>query len=166
MNKKSLLVKDAIIFFLITEFFTFFILLLVIYQIMGVIFSLFITESLSPLIISIIVFSSVSYFSYLFLKPITLIEKGINKPDDTIILKRGNRLGLFFILVNIIGYIFAPFIGVIIRVILDGFLRWATIRFFIICMLTGIIVGLFQYIYILYKIRNLKIKFIIIEFKT
>ncbi|HOJ63343.1 MAG TPA: hypothetical protein PLE45_02875 [Spirochaetota bacterium] len=164
--KKGKLAKDLILFFVISESLAFSVIFLLLYYFMGLNFSKILKESIPPIIISFITYGIVSYIIYNLIKPITLIEEGNAPLDKEVIIKTGNKLGIFFIIINIIGFIMAPGVAVVVRIIIDGFLRWSTLRLFTICSFTGILMGIFQYLYSTFKIRNLKIELNIIEFDS
>ena len=169
--KKIPLVRSMLFFFLFSEvvfvLFSFFI----IYPFLGLPFDM-VLKGMGPAVASIIVvFIIVSFIIRKLLIPIVkLIKKcepgcHLSHEDKVSFLKREAFINRFLMLVNVIGFLIVTPASVAATMFVDGALRWSTIRFTIVVMTGGPLLGILQREFFSFIMRNVKEKVKVQEFE-
>jgi methyl-accepting chemotaxis protein len=160
--KKIPLVRSMLIFFLLSEIlfviFSFFI----IYPFLGLPFDM-VLKGMGPAVASIIcVFIIVSIIIRILLSPIVkLIGKcgqdcQLSGEDKVLFLKKEAFINRFFMMVNVIGFMVVTPLSVAATMFADGALRWSTIRFTVVVMSIGPVLGILQREYFSFVMRKVK----------
>jgi len=169
--KKFSLIRSMIAFFLFSEIlfviFDFF----VVYPFLGLPFNMVLRGMGPAVAIMLSVFVIVGFFIRKFLKPIcTLADKTVLgsrlTPEERVsFLKREAFVNRFLMLVNIIGFMVVTPIAIVATMFADGVLRWSTVRFNIVVVAVGPVLGILQKEYFSFIMRKIKEKISLQEFQ-
>ena len=167
--KKFSLIRSMIAFFLFSEIlfviFDFF----VVYPFLGLPFNMVLRGMGPAVAIMLSVFVIVGFFIRKFLKPIcTLADKTVLgsrlTPEERVsFLKREAFVNRFLMLVNIIGFMVVTPIAIVATMFADGVLRWSTVRFNIVVVAVGPVLGILQKEYFSFIMRKTMVKLSEIE---
>jgi methyl-accepting chemotaxis protein len=166
MNNKKI-APALVMFFLFTEVINFSIIFFIIYPYMGISFNMMIKTLSLNIIYATIAFIILSFFLYRISNKIDIYFKKNNfsKEERSDLLKIEQKISLFIIIVNAAGYILVPGIALYINVVIvEGFIRWSTMRFFVTLFTTGAVIATIQLVYSGYILQKVKIQAQIIEF--
>ncbi len=165
MAKSDNTVKKILIFFLATEIPSLPLVFFYIYPVMGRrVFDL-LPEFKVPLIFAGIAYILVLFLLNNLLKPLNKFVIADNPEQYKLnVLKIEKKATIFFIVVNMIGWVVVSMLSTYARSLIIGYLRWSTIRFLIVAMFFGPSIGLIQSIYFNHVIRTYKLKLKIFEF--
>ena len=163
MNEKRTVIK-AVLFFLVVEISSFCILFFILYQYMGIKFGIIRQTILLESLFAGISFIFLAYAFYRILSP---VSKSFENDRDGLfgdtVLKVERSANIFIIAINAIGYIIVPITAFIFTFLVDGIIRWSTIRFLISCFLTSAVVATVLIVFQSYLFRELKMKAQIVE---
>lgn len=125
----------------------------VLYPALGIDLSLFIKGLLRTFIIQFATLIIVNIIIYQFVKTVNKID---NKNYQKKLTDYEKKLIAFVIIIDILGLSLSPTIGSLIRMLSDGYLMWATVRFASITIIAGPTVAVLQIMYIKSKMEKLK----------
>ncbi|MBN2544230.1 MAG: hypothetical protein JXB50_00435 [Spirochaetes bacterium] len=164
MSKSDNTIKKILIFFLATELPSLPLVFFYIYPVMGRKFLELIPEFKIPLIFACIAYIAVLFILYKLLKPLNKIDTANPEQYKLKVIKIEKNVTIFFIVVNMIGWVVVASLSTYARSLMIGYIRWSTIRFLIVAIFFGPSIGLIQSIYFNHVIRTFKLKLKLFEF--
>ncbi|HBD93726.1 MAG: hypothetical protein A2015_04505 [Spirochaetes bacterium GWF1_31_7] len=162
--------KKITIMMIISEVIAIILMDLVIYNFLGISFKQLMTNLPRTIVVQLTVLISCIIPIYFIARKITSIERKTTKllsDEEKLLLKNIEKKVVFsIIVVNLLGWIMGPLVGVTIRVLAEGIFRSATLRFSIVSVIFGPLVGLMQIIIIGKYFQTLKLRFDLFETET
>ncbi|HOV15169.1 MAG TPA: methyl-accepting chemotaxis protein, partial [Spirochaetota bacterium] len=125
----------------------------ILYPALGMDFSLFIKGLIRMFLIQFITLVLAMIVIYQFVKPIKDIDKSNFKER---LKKYEDKLIMVVVIIDILGLSIAPIISSTIRMLSDGYLLWATVRFSFLSMFTGPTVAILQVIFLKGRMEKVK----------
>ena len=160
MNYSRQFVKANILFFLISEIGTMLFLFFGVYSSLGLSFEQVVRGMGIAVIVCAMAFVVVTMILARILKPIWKMEltesRLLTESEKASLIKIESFLSVFFLVVNIVGYAITTPLAIVGTVMAEGLLRWSTVRFAIITVISAPLIGSIQNIFFSFRMQKLK----------